>query len=65
MKIDEKELLQKLRLIRYYMFQAQDFHDRASLHSSVEELDKLLKRFGIDVPVNGLPDNWLESNENE
>jgi len=65
MKMDEKELLQKLKLIRYHLYYAENLHDRSSLHSSIEEIDKLLKRFGIDVPVNVLPNNWLKDNENE
>ncbi|MCM3115695.1 hypothetical protein M3610_10385 [Neobacillus sp. MER 74] len=56
----KEELIQRLKRIKYLMFDAENLHDRAALGEANDEMDKLLKDFGVDVP-SPLPRGWWKS----
>lgn len=61
MEISEKELIKKLKRIKYHLHYAELLHDRSHLQAANEETNKLLKNFGIDLHPDELPKDWLKN----
>jgi hypothetical protein len=59
-KMVQKELLKKLRHIRFLLDDAASLHVRSSLHNAIDLFDRLLKEYSIIVP-DPMPRDWWKS----